>query len=133
QNPVDWGYSYGRLKNLQNATGSPEGLRTTLFLVKAMQETDNGVGPEDPVRGWNPRHVGDVGTLPNYYWAVIGWNGVPDTVKAQVMQAVLQAWFDKCVQHTPQQYYTGGLASPTYVPVANPGGEWGDRVWAMIP
>jgi hypothetical protein len=130
--PVDWAYVYGHLDNLFRLSGSPEAMRLTLSVVKAMQNTDNGIGPENPSRGWSPLKIGDVARL------VSGplehsWKEMPADVRAAVMQAVLGAWLEKSRSYAPEQYYQGRLADPEYVPSANPNGQLADRIWYMIP
>jgi hypothetical protein len=131
-NPVDWGYAYAHVQALNQASGVPEAMRLTLSIVKAMQNGDNGRGPEQPTLGWNPRTMADVGKLAAGPWQSL-WSDTPNADRIQVMQALLESWFDKMREYTPQQYYSGGLASPDDLPTPNYSGRLCDRIWDMIP
>lgn len=130
--PIDWPYAYGNLKDLNALSGVAEPMRMTLWLIKGMQNADNGIGPEMAYKGWNTRDVADVSRLVHYSWEPM-WKDTPAEQRRQICQAMLGTWFEKTKRYTPDQYYRGGLAAPDYVPTANADGSWGDRVWYMIP
>jgi hypothetical protein len=128
--PIDWGYNYGNIVNLSQLSGVSEPMRFLTQLVKAMQDTDNGYGPDAPVYGWAPGSSGRVAMLA--YDEPL-WTGISPAARAAISQAVLQAWFDKTKQYTPAQYYAGGQADPQEIPVALTNTNFADATWAMIP
>jgi hypothetical protein len=131
-NPVDWPYIYGHLGSLNRLSGAPEAMRLTLSMVKAMQNSDDGIGPEDTSRGWDPFRFADVSRLSGDPWAPL-WKDTPADVRAHVMQAVLEAWFDKMREYTPQQYYSGHVADPSEAIDGNMNGSVGNRIYYAIP
>jgi hypothetical protein len=63
------------------------------------------------------------------------WPSVTPAQKTALMTGILSGWLAEVQQFTPQQFYTGGWASPTVnpVPLGNPNGQLGDWVWYVIP
>jgi hypothetical protein len=99
-------------------------------MVKAMQDTDNGHGPDDPTLGWTPYGSARVAILAGDEPL---WIGVPAQTRAAVSKAVLGAWFDKTKQYAPQQYYAGRQATADRIPAARLNTDFADATWAMIP
>ena len=105
-------------------------MRLSIHLVKGMQNTDNGIGPDIWWRGWAPRVAGDAGMMA---FDFPEWNGISTSFRASLSQALIGTWFDKTRQFMPQQYYAGGMAAPDEIPIDADNGRLVDRVWSMIP
>lgn len=131
-NPVDWGYVYGHISHLDKLSGVIEPMRLTAALVKAMQNGDNGIGPETWQKGWNPRNAADVGTIVAEPWAAL-WSRTPVTTRQEIMEALLANWFDKVRAYPAQAYFDGRLADAAEQPTPHFSGPWGGRVLYMIP
>jgi len=129
---IDWQYTYGQFNDLYLKSRISLGMQMFAFIVKGMQDTDNGIGPDRPSSGWNPYEIGDVSLLVNQDWSG-QWSQVSAQERSAMLQAALQNWFAKCQQYTPTQYYKGGLADPNAIPTGNYMGSWADRLWYMIP
>lgn len=129
---IDWQYTYGIMKDLTNLSGAPIGLQMFAFMTKGIQNTDNGIGPDNPSNGWNPYGAGDISLLVNSDFDGL-WKQVAPSDRTALLQATLQNWFAKCQQYTPAQYYAGGIADPNYVPTGFYYGLWADRLYYMIP
>jgi len=130
--PIDWPYVYGKLMGLHQLSNNPEIGRMVYWMTKAIQVTDNGIGVENMWVGWRPSTVGDISKLVHWNFLPM-WRNVPAARKAQVMEALLRAWFDKSRQYTPPQYITGGTVNPNSVPRSWYDGSFGDKVFYMIP
>ncbi len=132
--PVDWGYLYSFVMNLNQSSTAPGALRLTSLMVKAMQNADNGIGPDDYLNGWNFKDAADISKLTlGGRWAGL-WQGIDTKTQRAIVTAVVQTWFDKARQYTPAQYYASEIVDPNELPGNNPeGGPWIDRMWYMIP
>jgi hypothetical protein len=130
--PIDWSYVYGKHKDLYYKSNYPEAGRLVLWITKAMQESDNGLGVDNMWVGWRPTSVGDISKL--VHWSFLPmWQKVPAAQKAQIQEALLRTWFAKSRQYTQLQYIAGGHVDPTYAPRSWYDGPFGDRVYYMIP
>lgn len=131
--PIDWPYLRGRVKDLYVASHSPQAMRLAAYLIKGIQEGSNGIGPEERFTGWNPMNLADISTLvsPSFEGA---WGDTPHEVRAEVLDDICSAWLSKVTQYPPERYYAAGYAKPTEMPGRNiNGGPWVDRVYGMLP
>ncbi len=122
---IDWPYVLAHLSELAtlpnpgsmtpNGSASPApGLLTTLWLVKGLQASENGNGPEFGSLGW-ALNVNNAGFIPSYMNDM--WNSdLSPADQLSVMQGYLQYWIGKVTMYQPSQYYAGGWASATEVP-----------------
>jgi hypothetical protein len=130
--PIDYGYIYGFVKDLSNFDSNAQAGLQLLWLVKALQGSDGGAGPETGITGWHPMN-NDPSRLVHQAWSNI-WIETPAATRAALSEAYLRAWFGKISSFTPQQFYLGGFADPSVIPVPNAmDGNFGDRVWFMLP
>ncbi|HLV79209.1 MAG TPA: hypothetical protein VKT32_02975, partial [Chthonomonadaceae bacterium] len=136
---MDWSAAYSDFRTLAaRAPGTAGALRMVAFLVKEMQNRDNGIGPDKPDAGWNPAVSADVSLLADPAYDLL-WTGVRPSDRAAILQATLQDWLAKCRQYTPQQYAASGLREgrgkreegrEDPMPEAT---SWAARIWTMIP
>jgi hypothetical protein len=133
--PIDWGYTYGFVLDMGTlGPNTHDGALLAMFMGKAVQIMNNGFGPEQGYEGWDPLVAG-------LNWMFIPpanqveWPSVTPSQQAALMTGILRGWLAEVQQFTPQQFYTGGWASPTVnpVPLGNPDGAFGDWVWYVIP
>jgi hypothetical protein len=132
---VDWPYVYGFLMQVTTDTGSqcPTGSWLVYWLTKAMQVSDNGLGPETPyAAGWNTRNLANV-TLLVHPGFRFGWPDFSSTERRQLLEAFLTTWLEKNLQYTPQQWYDGQWARPDELLTSNPDGRMGDKIKFLIP
>jgi hypothetical protein len=132
--PTDWGYTYGFVLDM-GTLGPPDGALLSMFIGKAVQiEQQVGIGPEQGSWGWQY-------TVAALNWLILPpamlhqWPSVSASQRTALLTGILRGWLAEVQQFSPQQFYTGGYASPTVNPVAG-GNLWGtfpDWVWAMIP
>ncbi|MBZ5593077.1 MAG: hypothetical protein LAP39_12620 [Acidobacteriia bacterium] len=93
---------------------SPQSLLEAEWLIKALQGSEFGAGPEKGNFGWSPNY-NDPHRLVEQ--AVTKWSSkMSPTDRTNVMQAYLQLWFNKVSSFTPQQFYTGNWATATQIP-----------------
>src|SRR6185437_15396953 len=140
QRPQDWGYVWGKMRDLNLESNYPEGMRWTLFMIKAGQITDNGQGPDNTLTGWQPGHAYSLGYMVNPEYS-----GLTGDLKGsqwqQLAQALLQGWYTKTASYPYQSYtYVSNpvdpppqVADPGEIPTANFDGNFEDQTWAMIP
>lgn len=135
--PVDWPYFYGVVYHTALLTGQSDGLRWTALLVKASQESANGIAPSPLDRGWNPTRVASLflwgAFLPSFVW-----QGADPAISIPIVNSYAQGWLTQCQQFTPQQYYAAGTADPHEVanPTLNmlgPSTRFVDQTYWMIP
>jgi len=131
--PIDWGYSYGFVGGISELV-QPQAALQIMWMIKGLQISNNGVGPQLGQEGWQPV-VNDIGLLTAPQANRFEWLGVNSSTRASVVNGMLTAWLAQVTQFTPQQFYTGAWASPTVnpVPLGSYTGAFGDWVWYMIP
>jgi hypothetical protein len=133
--PIDWSYGYG-IVNGMSADVQPQAALQAEWLIKALQITNNGNGPNVPESqyGWAPYVDLTAWVTPESYTL---WQGVSPATRTALSQGLLQAWFNQVNQFTPQQLYAGGWANPSVAP--NPSfdeayiGGVGDKLWYVLP
>lgn len=132
QNPMDWSYTYGKLRELDVESGVHEPIRLTLLLAKAGQVWDNPNGI-NPYNGWNPDNKADISRLIATAFKPL-WADTPADTKRSIYQAMLGAWFDKTKTYTSTQYYEAAYAEPSQVPKPMGGnGPFGDKMIYCLP
>ena len=131
QSPVDWSYTYGKLKDMYGVSGYAEPMRLSLIVGKGIQVWDNSTGL-DAQTGWSPQNKADVSRLVHFSFLPM-WEGTPADVSRSVMQTLLEKWFAVTDRYTKEQYYAVGYADPLYVPKPWYSGPLGDKVLYMLP
>lgn len=108
---ADFPYTYNYLDKL--STQAPQGLMLTLWLIKGLQSSENGKGPEAGSGGWQPSY--------NAPWRLVylgpeKWDPkLTPEARAAVMEGYLNLWLGKVTSYTPQKFYAGGWAKATDV------------------
>ena len=84
------------------------------WLIKALQASQFVGGPDLGSAGWQPSFNAPyvMATFPN---SPTLWNGFSPSQQSSMINGYLNIWFAKIKSFTPQQFYTGGWASPTEV------------------
>lgn len=60
--------------------------------------------------------------------------GVATSTRIAVNTGLLRSWLASVTQFTPQEFYAGGVASPTVNPLGGwANGTFQDGIWYMIP
>lgn len=129
--PIDWPYVYGFIKTLSSS--SPQAGFQTLWMIKAMQITDNGKGPEfgESASGWHWR-VADLSRLVHGDLQE-GWSDLSWTARRDIYERLTRTWMDMVKGFAPSQFYVTGVASPTESISAAADGNFGQRMWYTIP
>ena len=116
--PIDWVYFMGRFLDLQKESHRPEPGRVLVAVIKAMQSTDPGIGPENQAQGWRADRGVEPAIMVSPTWAPV-FEPLPKDVKTEVTQSLLEAWLDKNTQYPFPRYFTVGLSGRSYkTPVA---------------
>jgi hypothetical protein len=128
--PVDWAYLIGRFRDLYLCTHRAEPIRLLIATTKALQSTDPGIGPDDPVRGWRPDESVDPRIMVDTQWRPI-FETLPPSVRVSLTEALLTAWMDKNLQYSPAAYLPQGTRRTpgAYKAPAGSAGITGGRVW----
>ena len=128
--PIDWGYTYGYIKNMALLV-QPQAALQTLWLTKALQISNNGQTPAAGIQGWQFT-VNDASQMVHPEANLVEWKGVAAATRIAISTGYIQAWLAQVTQFTPAQFYTGNWASPTEDPSTG-SGDFGSWVWYMIP
>ncbi|PWU11818.1 MAG: hypothetical protein C5B51_01935 [Terriglobia bacterium] len=114
---IDFPYVFGFVGGMSYA-GAPAlsnpGCLMTFWLIKGLQDSENGLGPDGAGGvGWglNTNNPSQLLQLSNWLW-----NEQPLANQARMMETYLQYWLAKVNSFTPQQFYSGGWAAPTQIP-----------------
>jgi hypothetical protein len=134
--PTVWRYGVLVLKDLLEETRHPEPARLVALVIKAMQESTNGIGPDMPDRGWSFE-------LADPTWLVYpaldaAWVNVPAARRLQITTAVVRAWLDESRRYPPDRYARHGsddfaVEGTAHVPRPSFEGRMADRLRAAIP
>ena len=141
QHPVDWGYTFSTINNpnLSMAQMAHGSALQMLWMIKAMQVTNNGIGPEDAGSGWsfNAADISQLVATGAFLWQ---WPQTATQNQVALLSAYVTAWLADVQQFTPAQFYAGGQASATDTLTSYDNGVAGvnsfpmiDRVWMSIP
>jgi hypothetical protein len=104
----------------------------TEWLIKAMQASENGNGPEFGSGGWNliENNATRLVNYPNWFWN--SYLSAADT--ARVLEAYLTNWLAKVNSYKPAQFYAGGSPAISPTDVIDPNGVTAaDQTAYMIP
>ncbi len=136
--PLDWAGAFGTVRALAGL-GTPEAARLVAYAVKALQEVDNGVGPDEPERGFSlyladPARLVEESVDP-------AWAGIPPERRRAILEAYLATWLDKARSYPPAAFkrtatFVGKTwaADPAdHVPTPSPAGGVSDRLLYAIP
>jgi hypothetical protein len=131
--PADLPYTYDFIQSLSYYfTARPRtGALMFLWLIKALQASENMPGPEFGSSGWAFNN-NDPSRLLRF--ANLLWGDELPADKTAFMEAYLRYWIAKARSFKPQQYYDGKWASPTdNIDAAWPEHATGNAIAAMIP
>jgi hypothetical protein len=130
--PIDWGYVYSMLDALSYTDSPAQAGLLNLWMIKGLQISNNGIGPDQLETGWNWL-VADLSrqVSPSERSA---WAGTPSSARTAISNGIVQAWLAEVRQFTPRQFYAGGY-SATRLPIPHQpdSSNFEDRVWYMIP
>ncbi len=130
--PIDWGYVYAMIDGLsQNDSPAQAGL-LNLWMIKGLQISDNGTGPNLLGTGWNAL-IADLSRQVSPSERSV-WAGMPSYTRAAISNGIVQGWLTEVRHFTAQQFNAAGF-SPTRLPVPMEpdSSNFEDRVWYMIP
>jgi hypothetical protein len=128
--PIDWPYALSTLNQLSAVNSGPQASLMMLWLIKALQASQFDSGPEIGPRGWHPG-INRESMLVDPSFPV--WSEYSPSQRANVTEAYMQHWLAAVKQFTPLQFYKGGWASPTEIPVANFVDGWGNQLYYSLP
>jgi hypothetical protein len=126
--PIDWPYITGHFLDLERLSGRPEPGRLLVTLIKGMQSTDPGAGPENYNEGWRPEQDVDPRIMVGEEWTP-EFATLPPNVKTAITESFLVAWLDKTLQYPPASYFQRGLRPAAYVWPESLRNVSGGRVW----
>ncbi len=137
--PIDWGYEYAMLANeFSNNDSAPQAGLFNIWMTKALQIENNGIGPQGPGpswwlgSGWNWM-VADISREVSPGSRSI-WAGTPASTRSAIYNGLVQSWLQEVQQFTPQQFAASGISLTTVPTPGQPdSGNWIDRVFYMIP
>ncbi len=130
--PIDWGYVYGIVKDLSQIDSPQQAGLFNLWMIKGMQISNNGIGPDHRDIGWDWL-VADPSRLVSPAGRNV-WTGMRSSTRASISNQFVQGWLTEVQQFTPQQFWKGGFeAARLPVPSQPDSSDFEDRVWYMIP
>ena len=130
--PVDWLYLVAAFQDLYRESRTPEPGRLLVTLIKSIQSTDPGTGPEDFAQGWRPEQNVDPSIMISDVWAPI-FQSLGIDARRVLSEAFLAAWLEKNRQYSFGQYFHVGLSATSYALPPSLGGIAGGRVWDAAP
>jgi hypothetical protein len=101
-------------------------------LIKALQSTDPGKGPEDVAQGWRPGQGVNPTLVVHPGWAPT-FQPLPGEVKRAITESLLRAWLDKNQQYRVDRYFQVGLSESSYAPPPQYASVSGARLWLEAP
>jgi hypothetical protein len=131
ERPIDWPYAetFAMQLGLQSNAGSASLLLE--WLVKGLQILNFDGGPQLGTSGWH-RQIANINLLVYPGFNQI-WSEYSPSQRASMTQAYLEQWFATVQTFTPQQWYTGGWASPTEAITGSFNGDFGNDLYADLP
>ncbi len=131
--PIDWGYVYGFLKNLDHGSSQvPDGMLQLAWLEKALQLSYKYPGsPSNNQTGWNPG-VNDLSRLVHPDWQPM-WAATSASTESKLLESYLLNWLQAAKAYPASAYYAGGWASASEVPNSSMDGDFGSKLWYSIP
>lgn len=130
--PIDWLYVIGGFQDLFSESRRPEPARVLIALIKAMQSTDSGVGPEDVAQGWRPGQTVDPTIMVKAAWAPM-FQPLSGDEKRSITESLLGAWLDKNQQYRIDRYFRAGLSESSYAAPARYESIVGGKPWESAP
>jgi hypothetical protein len=129
--PIDWGYVYAFVKDLSQTDSLPQAGLLNLWMIKGLQISNNGIGPNLVGTGWNWL-VADISRQVSPGERTV-WTGMPAATRTAISNGVVQGFLTEVQQFTAQQFIAAGV-SATRLPVpGQPDSPYfEDRVWYMI-
>jgi len=129
RSPVDWVYLIGRFHDLYSQTRQPEPARLLVAIIKALQSTDPGLGPDDFKQGWRPDQNIDPRIMISPVWEPI-FKPLPISVHRALTASPLAAWMDKNLQYSITKYLpVSGVPPTSYTAPHTYGYISGGKVW----
>ena len=130
--PLDWIYLTGHFIDLERLSRQPEPARLLVTVIKALQSTDPGLGPENIAEGWRPELNLDPRIMIDPAWAPMFATLAPD-VRLKLTESFLTTWLDKTQQYPPVAYFQLGLHASSYARPTDLREVSGGRVWEALP
>jgi hypothetical protein len=129
--PIDWGYVYAFVKDLSQTDSLPQAGLLNLWMMKGLQISNNGIGPNLVGTGWNWL-VADISRQVSPGERTV-WTGMPAATRTAISNGVVQGFLSEVQQFTAQQFIAAGV-SATRLPIpGQPDSPYfEDRVWYMI-
>lgn len=104
--PLDWGYTIASVGNVTQYASVPQAMSLLTILLKGLQISQNGKGPEvGCTGGWNWRNSIPSTMVTREYTFI--WKELPTATRAALLNAYVGAWFAVAGSFTPAQYYKG--------------------------
>jgi len=135
---IDWGYAYGFMQGFDAKTNSKQSGRNVVWALAAMDEADNGKGPNQP-DGWNLRRTnvaGPVGFIrEGYIWSDV-WINKPTAEANQVRDLLNQVFLEKNATWLPVQYWFKDINGNLSEDLSNRGNQkegWEDGAYFPRP
>ena len=135
--PIDWGYVYGFMKDLNQQSQAPSAMLLMAWLQKGLQNaaqlnTDITQGQA----GWFGTDP-DISRMVHYDFNAM-WNATPSATRAELMQAYASNWLISISRYSLGQLYASGYISPNDSPAGNSSGgnadgSVADKLYYSIP
>jgi hypothetical protein len=130
--PIDWGYVYAMVDGLSQNDSSPQAGLLNLWMIKGLQISNNGLGPQNIGTGWNWFDADLSRQVSPSERSV--WAGMPGYTRAAISNGIVQGWLTEVRQFTAQQFNAAGYSATRLpVPMEPDSTNFEDRVWYMIP
>jgi hypothetical protein len=110
----------------------PEPARLLVVLIKAMQSTDPGIGPDDVAQGWRPDQNVNPTIMVSAAWAPM-FQPLSVDAKRAITESFLAGWLEKNLQYPIGRYFRVGLSENSYPLPASYGSIAGGEVWEAAP
>lgn len=110
--PLDWGYTIASVGNVTQYASAPQAMSLLTVLLKGLQISQNGKGPEvGCTGGWNWRNAIPSTIVTREYTFI--WRDLPPATRSALLNAYVTAWFSAAGSFTPAQYYKGVWTTAT--------------------
>ena len=101
--PVDWIYLIGQFRDLYLQSHQPEPVRLLVAVTKALQSTNNRMGPDNYSEGWRPEQNVDPRIMISPDWAPF-FKPFPFDVRRALTESLFAAWMNKTLQYPITTY-----------------------------
>jgi hypothetical protein len=109
--PIDWPYSMGAIMHSNKL--APHPALMSLWMAKAMQISENGIGPENWDTGWR-LYINQVQFLTHFDMA-LAYRDMSPADRNRLVEMFWTHWINKVRSFSPQQFYQR-QTSPLDVP-----------------